>query len=171
LLKVGEVVSLLAIPGFDVEFVAASVNIFKKQPLRGQILTKAGFRGLFVGGISCVFSVVWDGIVTRAVLGTLVVVGVTLFLFLTGRVPTSPNARKIFLVAMLGYMASPLVNFGLVMFGATESMFAIRSKEVFGITLDVLLDLLIVLLAAYSLVMSFESIKAGVLGGAPWLFG
>jgi uncharacterized YccA/Bax inhibitor family protein len=63
------------------------------------------------------------------------------------------------------------VNFGLVVFGATESMFGLRSYEIFGIPLGALLGVLIVLLAAYSLVMDFESINAGVENGAPRVFG
>ena len=167
----GWVVPLLAIPGFIVGLVLALVNIFKKQPSRGLILAYAGFQGLFVGGLSNIFNSMWDGIVTQAVFGTLAVVGVTLFLFLSGKVRTSPKATKIFLVAMVGYMAFSLVNFGLIMFGATDSMFGLRSYEIFGIPLGALLGVLIVLLAAYSLVMDFESIKAGVEQGAPRVFG
>ena len=89
---VGWVVPALAIPGLIVGLVLALVNIFKKQPSRGLILTYAGFQGLFVGGISAIFNTMWDGIVTQAVFGTLAVVGVTLFLFLSGRVRTSPKA-------------------------------------------------------------------------------
>ena len=168
---VGWIVPLLALPGFIVGLVLAIVNIFKKQPSRALILSYAGFQGLFVGGISAIFNTMWDGIVTQAVFGTLGVVGVTLFLFLSGRVRTSPKATRIFLVAMVGYLAFSLVNFGLVLFGATDSMFGLRSYEILGIPLGAILGVLIVLLAAYSLVMDFESIKAGVEQGAPRVFG
>lgn len=167
----GWFVPVLALPGFIVGLVLAIVNIFKKQPSRALILSYAGFQGLFVGGISAIFNTMWEGIVTQAVFGTLGVVGVTLFLFLSGRVRTSPKATRIFLVAMVGYLAFSLVNFGLVMFGATDSMFGLRSVEILGIPLGAILGVLIVLLAAYSLVMDFESIKAGVEQGAPRVFG
>lgn len=168
---VGWAVPILAIPGFIVGLVLAIVNIFKKQPSRGLILAYAGFQGLFVGGLSAYFNTMWDGIVTQAVFGTLGVVGVTLFLFLNGKIRTSPKATRIFFVAMIGYLAFSLVNFGLVAFGATESMFGLRSMEFFGIPLGLILGVFIVLLAAYSLVMDFESIKAGVENGAPRNFG
>jgi len=168
---VGWFIPALAIPGLIVGLVLALVNIFKKQPSRGLILTYAGFQGLFVGGISSIFNFMWDGIVTQAVFGTLAVVGVTLFLFLSGKVRTSPKATRIFLVAMVGYLAFSLVNFGLIMFGATDSMFGLREVSVLGIPLGLILGVLIVLLAAYSLVMDFESIKAGVEQGAPRVFG
>jgi uncharacterized YccA/Bax inhibitor family protein len=168
---VGWIVPILAIPGFIVGLVLAIVNIFKKQPSRGLILAYAGFQGLFVGGLSQIFNTMWDGIVTQAVFGTLGVVGVTLVLFLNGKIRTSPKATRIFFVAMIGYLAFSLVNFGLSFFGATESMFGLRSMEIFGIPLGVILGVVIVLLAAYSLVMDFESIKAGVENGAPRNFG
>ncbi|MEK9599434.1 MAG: Bax inhibitor-1/YccA family protein, partial [Pontimonas sp.] len=101
---VGWIVPALAIPGFIVGFVLALVNIFKKQPSRGLILSYAAFQGLFVGGISAIFSQMWDGIVTQAVFGTLAVIGVTLFLFLSGKFRTSARMTRIVLVAMVGYM-------------------------------------------------------------------
>ena len=168
---VGWVIPALAIPGFIVGFVLALVNIFKKQPSRGLILTYAGFQGLFVGGISAIFSQMWDGIVPQAVFGTLAVIGVTLFLFLNGKFRTSPRMTRIVLVAMVGYMVFSLVNFGLMIFGATDGMFGLRSMEIFGIPLGVFLGILVVFLAAYSLVMDFESIQEGVQKGAPRVFG
>ena len=168
---VGWIVPLLAIPGFIIGFVWALVNIFKKQPSRGLILTYAGFQGLFVGGLSAIFAGMWEGIVPQAVFGTLAVIGVTLFLFLSGKFRTSPRMTRIVLVAMVGYMVFSLVNFGLMVFGATDGMFGLRSMEIFGIPLGVFLGVLVVFLAAYSLVMDFESIQAGVQQGAPRVFG
>jgi uncharacterized YccA/Bax inhibitor family protein len=64
-----------------------------------------------------------------------------------------------------------LVNFGLMAFGTTSGMFGLRSVEIFGIPMGVPLGILVVFLAAYSLVMDFESIKAGVEKGAPRVYG
>jgi uncharacterized YccA/Bax inhibitor family protein len=50
-------------------------------------------------------------------------------------------------------------------------MFGLRSVEIFGVPLGAILGVLVVFLAAYSLVMDFESIKSGVQGGAPRVFG
>ena len=168
---VGWVAPVLAIPGFVVGFILALVNIFKKQPSRGLILTYAAFQGLFVGGISQIFSLQWEGIVPQAVFGTLAVIGVTLFLFLSGKFRSSPRMTRIVMVAMVGYLVFSLVNCGLMVFGATDGMFGLRSMEIFGIPLGVFLGILVVFLAAYSLVMDFESIQAGVQQGAPRVFG
>ena len=168
---VGWVFPALAIPGLIIGLVLALVNIFKKQPSRGLILAYAGFEGLFVGGISAIFNSMWEGIVTQAVFGTLAVIGVTLFLFLSGKFRTSPRMNRIVMVAMVGYLVFSLTNFGLMMFGATDGMFGLRSMEIFGIPLGVVLGILVVFLAAYSLVMDFESIKAGVERGATRVYG
>jgi uncharacterized YccA/Bax inhibitor family protein len=169
---VGWFVPLLMIPGAIAGFVLALVNIFKKKPSRGLILAYAAAEGLFIGGISMFFNSMWDGIVTQAIFGTLGVVAVTLALFASGKVRATPKMTKIFLVAMIGYAAFSLVNFGLMVFGATDGMFGLRSIEIIpGVPLGAILGILVVLLAAYSLVMDFEAIKAGVEAGAPRVFG
>ncbi len=167
----GWLIPFLAIPGFIVGFVLALVNIFKKKPSRGLVLSYATFQGFFVGGISAIFAQMWNGIVTQAVFGTLAVVGVTLFLFLSGKFRSSPRMTRIVFVAMIGYAVFSLVNLGLMIFGATDGMFGLRSVEIFGVPLGAILGVLVVFLAAYSLVMDFESIKSGVQGGAPRVFG
>jgi len=168
---IGWAIPALLFPGMIVGLVLALVNIFKKEPSRGLVLAYAGFQGLFVGGISNVFNTMWDGIVTQAVFGTLAVVGVTLFLFLNGTLRSSPRLTKIFIVSIVGYLVFSLVNFGLMMFGVTDAMFGLRSYEIFGIPLGFFLGIFVVILAAYSLVLDFESIKLGVESGAPIKFG
>jgi len=168
---VGWILPVLAIPAAIAGFVLALVNIFKKNPSPGLILTYSAVQGVFVGGISALFNQMWDGIVTQAVFGTLGVVGVTLFLFMSGKLRATPRLTRIAIVGMIGYVAFSLVNFGLMMFGATDSMFGLRSYEIFGIPLGLILGVVIVLLAVYSLVLDFESVKAGVERGAPAVFG
>ncbi len=168
---VGWFVPLLAIPAAIAGFVVSLVLIFKKKPSAPLTLAYAGLEGLFVGGISAIFSNLYEGIVPQAVFGTLAVVGVTLFLFMSGKVRASKRATKIFLVAMIGYAAFSLVNLGLMVFGVTDGPFGLRSIEFLGLPLGFWLGILVVLLAAYSLVLDFDSIKTGVERGAPAAFG
>jgi uncharacterized YccA/Bax inhibitor family protein len=168
---VGWMLPLLAIPAAIVGFVLALVNIFKKKPSRGLILAYAAFEGVFVGGISAIFESQWDGIVPQAVFGTLGVVGVTLALFATGKVRESKRATQIFLVAIIGYAVFSLVNVILMFTGVTSGMFGLRSIEIFGIPLGFFIGIFVILLAAYSLVMDFTTIKRGVEAGAPRIYG
>jgi uncharacterized YccA/Bax inhibitor family protein len=168
---VGWVVPILAIPAAIAGFVLALVNIFKKKPSRGLVLAYAAVEGVFVGGISYIFQTMYDGIVVQAIFGTLAVVGVTLALFATGKVRESKRATQIFMVAIIGYAAFSLVNFILMATGVTSGMFGLRSIEIFGIPLGAIIGVVVILLAAYSLVMDFTSIKRGVESGAPRIFG
>jgi uncharacterized YccA/Bax inhibitor family protein len=106
-----------------------------------------------------------------AVFGTLGVVGVTLALFASGKVRASKRATQIFLVLLLGYVAFSLVNVVLMWTGVADSMFGMRDFQIniagFSIPLGVPLGILVVLLAAYSLVLDFDGIKRGVTNGAP----
>jgi uncharacterized YccA/Bax inhibitor family protein len=168
---IGWFVPILMIPGAIVGFVLALVNIFKKEPSPGLILAYTAAQGLFVGGISMAFNTAFEGIVVQAVLGTFAVIGVTLALFASGKIRASKRATKIFLVAMIGYALFSLINFGLMAFGVTESMFGLRDTIFLGMPLGFWLGILVILLAAYSLVLDFDSIKTGVQRGAPAKYG
>jgi len=148
------------------------VNTFKREPSPALIIAYAFFEGVFVGGISMLYTILFgSAIVPMAVFGTLGVVGVTLALFASGKVRASKRATQIFLVAMVGYAAFSLVNFGLMLTGVTTSMFGLRDTQInifgFSFPLGVPLGILVVLLAAYSLVLDFDGIKRGVTNGAP----
>ncbi|MCM3505643.1 Bax inhibitor-1/YccA family protein [Curtobacterium sp. ODYSSEY 48 V2] len=158
------------IVGAIVGFVLALVNTFKKKPSAGLVLAYAFFEGLFVGGISAMFNSQFDGIVTQAVFGTLGVFAVTLLLFTSGKVRATPKATRFFLVAMVGYLVFSLVNLVLMWTGVTNSAFGLRSFEIFGIPLGVIIGIFVVLMAAYSLVLDFDQIKTGVQRGAPRIY-
>ncbi len=169
---VGWFIPALMIPAAIVGFVLALVNIFKKKPSPALILAYSAAQGLFVGGISGVFEQIYPGIVTQAVIGTFAVVGVTLALFASGKIRASKRATKIFLVAMVGYMVFSLINMGLMIFGVTDDAFGLGSTPgPFGIPWGVLIGVFVILLASYSLVLDFESIKTGVQRGAPAVWG
>jgi uncharacterized YccA/Bax inhibitor family protein len=168
---IGWFVPQLAIVGGILGFVLAMVNIFKKRPSGALVLLYAGFQGLFVGGISAIFESQWEGIVPQAVFGTLGVFAVTLALFASGKVRASKRATQIFLVAIVGYAAFSLINFALQIFGVTKGGFGLRSIEFLGIPLGFWIGIVVVLLAAYSLVLDFTQIKVGVERGAPRVFG
>lgn len=161
-------VPFLFVAAAIVGFVLALVNIFKKEPSPPLILGYAGAQGVFLGGISALLEAQFTGIVSQAVLATFTVVGVTLALFASGKIRASAKATKIFLVAMVGYLAFSLINVGLMVFGVSTDPWGLRTGvEIFGIPLGVILGVLVIFLAAYSLVLDFDSIKTGVERGAP----
>ncbi|MFM9918975.1 Bax inhibitor-1/YccA family protein [Lacisediminihabitans sp. H27-G8] len=171
---VGWFFPVLALPAAIVGFVLALVNIFKKKPSPALVLSYAAVEGIFVGGITVFFESRFPGIAVQAVLGTLVVVGVTLALFVSGKIRASKRATKVFLIAMIGYGVFSLINFILIATGVNSDAFGLRSAEIpilGGIPLGVILGPLVIVMAAYSLVLDFDSIKAGVQRGAQRAYG
>lgn len=153
-------------------FVLAMVAIFKKKPSVPVFIAYAAFEGLFIGGISSFFEFMMPGIVVQATLATLSVVGVTLALFASGKIRASKRATKIFMIAMVGYLVFSLLNVGLMLFGVLpEGMaFGLRSATIAGIPIGLILGVLVVIMAAYSLVLDFDQIQRGVRNGAPRVY-
>jgi uncharacterized YccA/Bax inhibitor family protein len=167
-----ETLPFLWIGAAIVGFVLALVNVFKKEPSAPLILAYAAAEGVFIGGISSFFETLYPGVVLQAVIATLVVVGVTLALFASGKIRASKKATKVFLIAMVGYLVFSVVNIFVMLFGGDDANpWGLRSQEIFGIPLGVILGVFVVLLAAYSLVLDFDFIQKGVNNRAPRKYG
>lgn len=164
------VVPQLWLPAMIVGLVLGLVNAFKKTPSPALILSYAGVEGVFLGGISLVFSRFWDGIVPQAIFGTLAVVAIVLALFSSGKIRATKKMTQIVLVAVLGYAAFSVVNLILMWTGVTQGMFGLRSADIFGIPLGLIIGVLAIFLAAYCLVLDFTTIKTGVERGAPRVY-
>lgn len=156
-------------------FVLSMVIIFtsRKKVRPALIFGYAALEGLFIGSISAFFEVQWPGIVMQATLATLAVVGVTLALFASGKIRASKKATKVFLIAMIGYGVFALLNLILMWTGVLpqDQAFGLYSAPVFGIPLGLIIGVLVVIMAAYSLVLDFDSIQQGVRNGAPRQYG
>ncbi|WP_448719912.1 Bax inhibitor-1/YccA family protein [Microbacterium natoriense] len=154
-------------------FVLAMVVSFtsRKKVRPALIFTYAVFEGLFIGGISAFFEVLWPGIVMQATLATVSVVAVTLALFASGKIRASAKMTKIFMIAMGGYLVFSLLNVVLMWTGVNQNAFGLLSDKVAGIPLGLIIGVLVVFMAAYSLVMDFDQIQQGVRNGAPRKYG
>jgi uncharacterized YccA/Bax inhibitor family protein len=164
---VGAIFPALMVPALLVGFALALVNIFKKKPSPGLILTYAIVEGVFLGAISYTLETLFEGIVFQAVMGTLIVFGVTLALFANGKVRATKRATKVFMIAGIAYGVFSLINLGLQLSGINQDPWGLASQPVFGIPLGLLIGPIAILLAAYSLVLDFTSVKNGVEQGAP----
>jgi len=159
---VGWQVPGLALIGAIGGLVLGLVNAFKRNPSPALIIGYGLLEGLFLGGISMLFNAQYSGIVAQAVLATLSVFAVVLVGFRSGWLRATPKLTKIFFIAMAGYLVFSLVNLLLVGFAGADSL---RTGG-----LGLVIGVLAVLLASYSLVMDFEFIRAGVQQGAPARF-
>jgi len=156
-------------------FVLAMVVTFtsRKKVRPALIFAYAAFEGLFVGGISAYFEFLFPGIVMQATLATLAVVGVTLALFASGKIRASARATKVFMIAMVGYLVFSLLNLVLMWTNVipADLMFGMHSAKIAGIPLGLIIGVLVVIMAAYSLVLDFDQIQQGVRNGAPRQYG
>jgi uncharacterized YccA/Bax inhibitor family protein len=171
---VGWFVPALLLPGLIVGFILGLVNSFKKEPSAPLILAYAVAEGLAIGGLSGLMEQQESGIVSQAVIGTLCVVAIVLFLYKTGVVRATPKLTKIFLIAMLGYLAFSLVNLGLQLTGVVDDPWGLNSSLTIPgtqIPLGIALGVLAVLMASYSLVMDFTFIDTGVANHLPEKYG
>jgi uncharacterized YccA/Bax inhibitor family protein len=172
IMTVPSTIQLLLWPAAIVGIVLGFVNTFKREPSPTLILLYAAVEGVFVGAISLLFETLWPGIVMQAVVATLVVVGVTLALFASGKIRASKKATKVFLIIVIGYAVFSLVNVAMMFLGVSNTLFGMRTSVViFGIPLGVILGILAVLLGAYSLVLDFDFIQRGVQNRAPAKYG
>ncbi|WP_217583940.1 Bax inhibitor-1/YccA family protein [Microbacterium sp. GbtcB4] len=161
--------ALGALGGFVLAMVITFTSRKKVRP--ALIFAYAAFEGLFIGGISAFFEVRWPGIVFQATLATVSVVGVTLALFASGKIRASKKATKIFMIAMIGYLVFSLLNLVLMWTGVNTNAFGLFSQEIMGIPLGLIIGVLVVIMAAYSLVLDFDQIQQGVRNGAPRKYG
>ena len=171
----------LAIFGMIVGLVLGLVNAFKRNPSPALIIAYAVAEGVFLGGISYYVNLAtsgrpgpelgMDSVVLQALLATGATFVAALLLFTSGKVRVTPKSTRFFLIALGGYALFSLINFGLMVFAGDSEYgqgWGLRSEvSVMGIPLGVLVGVLAVGLAAYSLIMDFDAIKRGVEQGAP----
>jgi uncharacterized YccA/Bax inhibitor family protein len=144
------------------------VNVFKKVVSPVLVLAYAAVEGLFLGGISWFYSN-WaaangyeGNLVGQAVIGTLVAFVVMLALYKSRIVKVDGRFMKIMMVAMVSYLVIALVSFVAAMFGMNGGWGFYGAGP-----LGIVLCMVGVALAAFSLMIDFESITRGVQAGVP----
>lgn len=148
--------------GAIVGLVLVFVISFKKQVSPPLIVLYSVAQGAFLGAVSRTFENAFPGVVGQAVLATLCVFVGMYALFFTGVIKVTERSRKIFMMALLGYVLFALVNAILVWTGVLSG-FGVGGNGGWGIVIS----LIAVGLASYSLAIDFDSIQRGVNAGLP----
>ena len=143
------------------------VNAFKREPSPALIMLYAVFEGAMLGAFSGVMEMAFPGIVVQAMGATAATFVVMLCAYKFAGFRVSGKAARILLIAMGGYLLFSVVNFALMATGVINQPWGLRSVEVFGIPLGLIIGLVAVALAAFSLAMDFEDIQRGVERGLP----
>lgn len=157
----------LALIGGVLAFILAMVNSFSKTIRPALIIAYAFAEGLTLGALSAVMEMEYPGIVAQAFIASVVVTGLTLVLFASGKVRNSPKLMKFTLIGIFGLLITRLANAVLVAFGL---MAPIDSMYIMGIPLGIVVSVVAVFLAAMSLISDFDTVKQGVERGAPAKF-
>lgn len=158
---------MLWIVGMLGGLVLGLVNAFRREPSPALILGYAAFEGVFLGAISRFFEFMYPGIVTQAVLATIVTFAVTLGLFTTRIIRVSARFTRFVIIGMVAYLAFSLLNGVLMLTGVTDGMFGLRSVEIMGLPAGVVIGAFAVLLATMSLLLDFQQVEEGVQAGVP----
>ena len=138
----------------------------KKYGSAAVTLVYAAFEGLFVGGISLIFSGALVGeadagvLIGQAVLATLGVFLGMLFVYKTGAVKVTPKFNRIMTGALVGVLVLALGNLLLAMFTGSNPL-----RD--GGTLAIIFSLVCIGLAAMSFLSDFDAADKMIRAGAP----
>lgn len=135
---------------------------FMKKVSVPLILLYAVAEGLFLGAFSRVMEAAFPGVVTSAVVATLATFAGMFAGYRFGIIKVTDKSRRIFGLAILGYLVFSLVNVVALLFGWTSG-WGFGGSGMLGIAISVIG----VGLAAYSLAMDFDSIDRAVRAQVP----
>ena len=105
------------------------------------------------------YNTIYDGIVSQAVLVTISAFAGMLFAYKSGRIRVTPKFTKVLTTALIGYLVLGLVSFVAFMFTGSSVY------NVGGLGLIIATGGMV--LAAFFLILDFDSIQSGIAAGAP----
>lgn len=153
----------LALPAFIVGFVVSLIVIFKQSTNKALVLTYSLCMGVALGAISGLFNNIYPGIALQAIIGTAGVFVGMLVVYKVGAVKVTPKFTKWLLGAMVGVLV--LMLFNLVM-----GFFGINTGLRDGGPLAIIFSLVVIGVAAFSLLLDFDMADQAIKGGAPAKF-
>jgi uncharacterized YccA/Bax inhibitor family protein len=139
------------------------VIAFKKTISVPLIVLYAVLEGVLVGAISMVFDAAYPGIVTTAVIATTSTFAGMFLAWKFGIIKVTDKSRRIFGMAIMGYLLFSLVNVAAAFMGVGNSWGFGGKSGMLGIGISVLG----VGLASYSLAINFDSVDRAVAAQLP----
>ena len=141
--------------------ITALITVFRPKSSAISAPIYAIFEGLLLGGISAIFNHMYEGIVMRAVMLTLAVFMMMLFLYRSGIIKVTRKFMMGVFAATAGIALVYLISFIGGFFGMNTSFLYGNSNLSIGISL------VIVAVAALNLVLDFSFIENASAQGAP----
>jgi uncharacterized YccA/Bax inhibitor family protein len=155
--------SFLVLPAFIVGLVVSLIVIFKQSTNPGLVLTYSAAMGIALGGITQVFNAIYPGIAAQAVIGTAGVFVGMLVIYKTGAVRVTPRFTKWLMGAMIGVVVLMLANL-------VASLFGVNMGLRDGSWLAILFSLVVIGVAAFSLLLDFDQADQAIRAGVPAKF-
>jgi len=151
----------LAMVGAIGGFIMALITIFrpKSSPVTAPVY--AILEGLFLGAISAIINTAYPGIAFQAVLLTIGTLFTMLFLYRSGRIRATPRFRRGVMMATGAVFFAYLISWIMSLFGMPMGF--MHSAGPLGI----LINLVIIVIAALNLIMDFDFIEKGSQMAAP----
>lgn len=131
---------------------------FGKKVRPGVMMAYALVQGVFIGALSGIFEGMFPGIVQTAVLGTFATAGAMFAAYRFGWIKVNERFTRIMTFALIGYFIFAMINLGFSLFAGVS---------VYTSGFGWLIALVGVGLAAFTLNLDFETIRAGVAEGWP----
>jgi len=151
----------LAIAGAIGGFVVAMITVFRPQSSAITAPIYAILEGLFLGAISAIINAQYPGVAFQAVLLTIGTLFTMLFLYRSGRIRATPKFRRGVLMATGAVFFAYLISWIMSLFGMPMGF--MHSAGPLGI----LINLVIIVIAALNLILDFDFIEKGSQMGAP----
>jgi uncharacterized YccA/Bax inhibitor family protein len=154
----------LAIPAVIVGLILGLVISFRTIANPVATLAYAAVEGVFLGAISEAFNMQFPGIVTQAVIGTFGVFAGMLVVYKTGAVRVTPKFTRWMLGALIGVLVLVVVN--LIASFVVPGGLGLRS----GGPIAIIFSLVVIGVAAFSLLLDFDMADEAIRRGAPAKF-
>jgi uncharacterized YccA/Bax inhibitor family protein len=155
---------VLALPAFIVGFVVSLIIIFKQSSNPALVMTYSIAEGIALGGIAGLINQRFPGIAFQALIGTVGVLVGMLVVYKTGAVKVTPRFTKWLMGALIGVVVLMLVN--LIAGFFIPGGFGLRD----GGPLAILFSVVVIGVAAFSLLLDFDMADQAVRAGAPARF-
>ena len=153
----------LALPAVFAGLILGLVISFKTIANPAATLAYAAVEGVFLGAISEAFNQAFPGVVIQAVIGTFGVFAGMLVVYKTGAIRVTPKFTRWLLGAMIGALVLMAANLIAGLFGLNLGL---RS----GGGLAIVFSLVVIGIAALSLLLDFDMADEAIRRGAPAKF-
>lgn len=148
-------------------FVVGMITAFRPMVGPAMAIAYSALEGVALGGITGLIDRIYPGVAFQAILGTAIVVGVAVFLHMSGRVRTSSKGRRVVLTVLVAYIIFGLINLVLMLTGLTGSL---RMLSFGGLKLGLILGVVMIAIGGYMLIGDLETAKYAVANRAPKQF-